>query len=163
MASRIHAIVPRIGLVLSPLLLLVAVGTYVLYGRPYEVPTDSDIFTVVQGTWAWTTADSNCAANSHTISFTPDHSGMIITAAHPYRRPDGKLDSVAFYDVQGHTRSWIRGVIRGETRLTAEGRPVVWDLVLMSPNRYVWHRTDWTPGGYTRAIRRCAEGEIRRR
>lgn len=155
MPSRIHAIVPRVGLALAPVLLLAAVVGYVLYVRPYEVPADTDIFAVVQGTWAWTTSDSNCATDPHTITFTPDHTGMIITAAHPYRRADGRLDSIAFYDIQAHTRSWIRGAIRGETRLTADGRPVVWDLVLKSPDRYAWHRTDWVAGGYTRAIRRC--------
>ena len=155
MPSRIHAIVPRVALALGPALLLAAVGGYLLYMRPYEVPTDTDIFTVVQGTWAWTTSDSNCVTNPHTITLTPDHTGMIITAAHPYHRADGRLDSIAFYDIRAHTRSWIRGAIRGETRLTQDGRPVVWDLVLKSPDRYAWHRTDWVAGGYTRAIRRC--------
>ena len=155
MSSRIHEIVPRVAVALAPVLLLAAAGAYLLFGRPYEVPADTDIFTVVQGTWASTSADSDCVTNSYTITFTPDHSGMILTAAHPYRRADGRLDSIAFYDIQDHTRSWIRGAIRGETRLTNDRRPVVWDLVLKSPDRYAWHRTDWVPGGYTRDNRRC--------
>lgn len=163
MASRIHSIIPRVALSTAPLLVVGAALAYLRYGRPYEVPADKDIFTVVQGTWAWTTADTNCATDPHTITFTPDHTGMIITAAHPYRRPDGRLDSVAFYDVLAHTRTWIRGAIRGETRLTRAGRPVVWDLVLRSPDRYAWHRTDWVPGGYTRDVRRCSPAELRRR
>lgn len=157
MASRIHSLLPRVGLAVAPLFLLAAVA-YLWYDRPYEVPADDDIFSVVQGTWAWTTADSNCATDPHTIAFTPDHKGMIITAAHSYRRPDGRLDSIAFYDIQSHTRSSIRGAIRGETRMTDDGRPVIWDLVLKSPDRYAWHRTDWMPGGYTREIRRCSPG-----
>lgn len=157
MASRIHAIVPRAAFVIGPLLLLGMAAIYVHYTRIYEVPEGTDIFDVVEGTWAWTTADSNCATDPHTITFTSDHSGMLIKSAHPYRWPDGRLDSVAYYDIQAHTRSWIRGAIRGETRLTADGRPVVWDLVLKSPDRYAWHRTDWVAGGYTREIRRCAK------
>jgi hypothetical protein len=43
----------------------------------------------------------------------------------------------------------------GETRRTAEGVPVVWDLVLVDSNTYRWHRTDWPWGGSTKAIRRC--------
>lgn len=160
MTSRIHAILPRVALVLGPLLALAGVIAYARYTRPYEVPADTDIFTVVEGKWAWTTADSNCAADPHTITFTRDHTGMVITASHPYRWPDGRLDSVAFYDIQAHTRGWIRGAIRGETRRTAEGRLVVWDLVLRSPDRYAWHRTDWLPGGYTQEVRRCPPAEI---
>ena len=117
----------------------------------------------VEGTWAWTTENTNCATDPHTITFTPDREQMIITAAHPYRRADGKLDSVAVYDIQAHTGGWIRGAIRGETRLTPDGRPVVWDLVLQSPDRYVWHRTDWLPGAHTRAIRRCPARQSRTR
>jgi len=154
MASRIHSILPRVGLAMVPLSLLAGIA-YLWHERPYELPADQDVFTVVQGTWAWTTADSNCATNPHTIKFTPDHKGMIITAARPYRRPDGRFDSVAFYDIRAHTRSSIRGAIRGETRMTEDGHPVVWDLVLKSPDRYAWHRTDWTFGSYTREIRRC--------
>lgn len=158
MPARIHAILPRIALALGPLLILVGSVAYYRYARSYVVPAGTDIFAVVQGTWAWTTAGDQCITNPHTISFTPDHTGMIITAAHPYRRPDGRLDSVAFYDIQAHTASWIRGAIRGETRQTEDGRPVVWDLVLTSPDRYVWHRTDWLAGMHTREIRRCPWG-----
>lgn len=156
MASRLHSIIPRVGLVVAPILILGMALAYVRYTRPYEVPATTDIFTVVQGTWAWTTADTNCAADPHSITFTPDHTGMIITLSHPYHRPDGTMDSVAYYDIQGYTRGWIRGAIRGESRLTDDGRPVVWDLVLKSPDVYAWHRTDWMPGGYTREIARCA-------
>jgi hypothetical protein len=156
MASRIHSIIPRVGLVVTPLLLLSAAAVYVHYAHVYEVPQGTDIFAVVAGTWAWTTADTNCATDPHTITFTPDHKGMLIKLAHAYHLPDGRLDSVAYYDIQGYTRSSIRGAIRGETRLTADDRPVVWDLVLKSPDRYAWHRTDWAPGGYTREVRRCS-------
>ncbi len=163
MASRIHSIVPRVAVAVAPVLALAAVSAYLRYTRPYEVPAGRDIFGLVQGTWAWTTADSNCATDPHRITFTPDHRGMIITAAHPYRRPDGQLDSVAYYDILAYSRGWIRGAIRGETRLTADGRPVVWDLVLRSPDRYAWHRTDWFRDAYTREIRRCAEATARHR
>lgn len=156
MASRVHSIFPRVALGIGPLLVLGAVGAYLRHTQPYEVPAVADIFTVVQGTWAWTTDDSNCVTDPHRIAFTSDHTGMIITLAHPYRWPDGRLDSVAFYDIQTYTRTWIRGAIRGETRLTESGRPVVWDLVLRSRDRYVWHRTDWARGAYTRDIRRCS-------
>ena len=155
MTSRIHDILPRAGLVLVPLLLLGVLVLYLDYTQVYEVPAGADIFAVVAGTWAWTTADSNCAKDPHTITFTPDRKGMVIKSAHPYHRPDGRVDSIAYYDIQEYTRSSIRGAIRGETRLTADDRPVVWDLVLKAPDLYTWHRTDWPSRGYTSQIRRC--------
>jgi hypothetical protein len=49
----------------------------------------------------------------------------------------------------------LRMVIEGETRKTAAGEPVVWDLVLLSNDQFCWHRTDWSPGACTKAIVRC--------
>ena len=45
--------------------------------------------------------------------------------------------------------------MNGETRTTSNAALVVWDLVLMSSNRYQWHRTDWGDAGLTKAIIRC--------
>jgi len=157
MPSRIHAIVPRVALAAALPLLALIVGSYFWYIRPYVVPPGTDIFTAVQGIWAWTTSDSACTRDWHRITFSPDHRIMRITSSKPYKGTDGKLDSVAVYDIQAATGTWIRGAIRGETRLTAEGRPVVWDLVLRSADRYAWHRTDWSQGGYTREIERCSD------
>ena len=154
-ASRIHAIIPRIAIAVGLPGVFVLVGVYLWSSRPYAVEPDTDIFAVVQGRWAWTTADSGCTNDWHRITFSPDRKVMSIASSKPYEGADGKLDSLAVYDIQDHTRSWIRGAIRGETRLTRGGQPVVWDLALRSPDRYVWHRTDWIRGGYTREIRRC--------
>ena len=156
MASRIHAILPRVALSLGLAGSVAGLAGYYWYTRPYEVPSDVDIYEVVEGTWAWTNSDSACTRDWHRIAFSPDHTVMNITSSKPYRGMDGQLDSVAVYDILAHSRGWIRGAIRGETRLTADGRPVVWDLVLRSHDRYAWHRTDWAQGGYTREIRRCS-------
>lgn len=158
MASRIHAILPRVALILTPILAGVGVGGYLWSIRPYSVPGDTDIFTVAAGRWAWTSVDSGCTRDDwHRIAFTLDHKVMTITHSRAYVTAGGTRDSVAVYDIQAYTRSWIRGAIRGETRRTPAGQPVVWDLVLRSPDRYAWHRTDWSTGGYTREIRRCRE------
>jgi hypothetical protein len=153
--SRIHAILPRIAVALALPLLAGGVGAYVWLTRSYEVPEGSDVFEVAAGRWAWTTDSTDCTTEWHTISFSPDRQVMTITNSEPYERPDGMLDSVAVYDVVEHTRGRIRGAIRGETRLTADSQPVVWDLVLRSEDRYAWHRTDWIRGGLTREIQRC--------
>jgi hypothetical protein len=62
---------------------------------------------------------------------------------------------VAEYDIQEVSRRHVRGRIRGETRRTDAGEPVVWDLVLTSRDEYRWHRTDWPPGSDTKSVRRC--------
>ena len=155
MASRIHAVLPRVALSLGLVGSVAGLAGYYWYTRPYEVPADMDVYRVVEGTWAWTTSDSACTRDWHRIGFSPDRTVMTITSSQPYRGADGKSDSIAVYDILAHSRGWIRGAIRGETRLTEDGRPVVWDLVLRSRNRYAWHRTDWARGGYTREIRRC--------
>jgi len=155
MASRIHSLLPRIAIASVLPLLAVLVLAYRWYRRPYVVPEGTEIFDVVQGRWAWSGGDESCDTEWHVIAFSADQRVMMITNSKPYEGADGKLDSVAVYDIQAHTTSWIRGAIRGETRLTADGKPVVWDLVLRTRDRYVWHRTDWVAGGFTRAIERC--------
>jgi hypothetical protein len=156
MTSRIHSILFRAALAS---VLVVPIAGFLVYRaitNPYEPPPGSDVFALVQGSWAWSTSDSNCVKEPEKISFTPDHKGMIITLARPYRLPNGRWDSVASYDIRSVTPASIRGSMRGETRLTADSQLVVWDLVLTSPDRFVWHRTDWASWEHTRAVRRCA-------
>lgn len=155
--SRIHSILPRIALAIGLLLPVAGFLLFRSFTKSYEPPPGTDIFALVQGSWAWTTADSNCLTDPQRITFTPDHRGMIITLAHPFTRPDGTQDSVAYYDILRVTPNSIRGAIRGETRLTADSQPVVWDLVVRSPNRFAWHRTDWAGWELTRDMRRCSD------
>lgn len=157
MAASIHSILPRAAIVVALIGSVVGVGLYLRRAHPYAVPADEDIFAVVQGRWAWTTQGDGCAGDWHRIDFSSDRSMMTITSSKPYKGANGALDSVATYDVLSHSRSWIRGAMRGETRLTRTGQPVVWDLVLRSHDSYAWHRTDWLFGGHTAAIRRCPE------
>lgn len=155
MASRIHSLLPRVALWSSFLIPVAIYVAYRSYTGVFEVPRGSDIFAVVQGSWAWSPADSGCRDNPHRIAVSTDHRTMTITAAHPYKHGDGSLDSIVHYEILQATRSSIRGVIRGETRLTRDSQPVVWDLVLKSPDSYTWHRTDWLSWQHTRLIRRC--------
>jgi hypothetical protein len=122
---------------------------------PYEASSAVDIFNVASGTWDWTGAHGFCAENPHTITFSADRQLMTITPRIPWTDSAGVEQGPAVYDIQEHTRERIRGQIRGETRLTKSGEPVVWDLVLFSADEYRWHRTDWPPGSYTEKVVRC--------
>jgi hypothetical protein len=156
MASSIHSLIPRLAIVVVPVALVV--GAYAAYRQlvhAYDVPDGSDIFQVVEGRWALPGPAGNCDTNAVTIRFTADHADMILISPHPMRRDGGELDSMARFPLLGHTRHSIRVVRRGETRLGADGTPVVWDLVLRSPDTYSWHRSDWLPIAFTREHQRC--------
>ena len=112
----------------------------------------------VAGKWTWTTADDPCGADWHTISFSAAGDSMWIVSSRAFEGVDGGRDSITDYVIQELRRSRIRASIPGETRLTATGTPVVWDLVLRGPDRYAWHRTDWFPGTFTAEIVRCEPG-----
>lgn len=84
-----------------------------------------------------------------------DRRVMTLLSPEPYTDSAGIVHRTTEYDVLEHSRGRIRGAIRGETRRTEGGEPVVWDLVLVGPNTYRWHRTDWPIGAFTKAVRRC--------
>lgn len=156
MASRIHSLLPRFAIAAGLLGLVVAPAVvYRRFVHAYDVPAGSDIFEVVQGKWALLGSAGSCDTNAVTIRFTRDHADLILQSPHPLRGTDEVVDSITRYPLLGHTRHSIRVVRRGETRLGADGTPVVWDLVLRSPNSYSWHRSDWLPITFTRELQRC--------
>lgn len=138
-----------------PLALSVALLIWLQPWVKYEIPADTDIYAVVAGTWDWAGADSVCVRDAHTISFSPDQRIMVLTHTLPWTDSEGVEHRVAEYDIQEVSRRHVRGLIRGETRRTDAGEPVVWDLVLRSPDEYRWHRSDWPEGSYTKPVRRC--------
>jgi hypothetical protein len=119
-----------------------------------------EIFRPVAGSGDWARGDSTCLGNTHTIAFGGQGREMVLT----FREP---IDSVsrqrvvrykvlqAGSNVQPELPVVIRAAMEGETRRTESGVPVVWDLIMASPNRYHWHRTDWPNGGVTGAVIRC--------
>jgi hypothetical protein len=133
------------------LVVLVAISAWALRRPQYVVPGE-DITRYVAGRWDWSTRVSPCRDSAHTIAFSPDRKLMTITSEYVARSDS---ERVATYDLLNVSRSSFRGAIRGETRRTPSGVPVVWDLVLFSPTEYRWHRTDWNSWGYTAAVIRC--------
>jgi hypothetical protein len=83
---------------------------------------------------------------------------MALTMRKTWTDDDGEAHRTAIYDLSNPTLSSVRGAIRGEERLTETGEPVVWDLVLTSPESFAWHRADWPAGSLTGTLRRCPPG-----
>ncbi|HET9708079.1 MAG TPA: hypothetical protein VFP39_07230 [Gemmatimonadales bacterium] len=156
MTARIHSLLPKIAIVVTFLMLIVLPGVFYHHlTYTYNVPRGADVFQTVAGRWTMVGRSGSCDTNSVTLRFTPDHADMILTRSHPVRGPDGSLDSVSRYPVIGHTLHSIQVVRRGETSLNPDSTPVIWTLVLRSPDRYTWHRSDWLPIWFTPELRRC--------
>ena len=129
-------------------MLLVAFGMWSLSSRGYVFP-DRDLATHLSGPWDWSTHAHRCDDGvAHVIAFSPDRRTMTISL------PRSAADTgwTATYDIMSLTPSRLRGAIRGETRLTDGGKPVVWDLVMFGPDEYHWQRTDWKSWQYTAGI-----------
>jgi hypothetical protein len=145
-----------LGIGVAFLAALAGIGLWSARVSPYALPAGADIRKTVAGRWDWTTHAATCTDSAHVIAFPGDGKTMTITSQFPIVDSLGRDHTVSTYDIRLSTPSFIRGAIRGETRMTSAGTPVVWDLVLVGPDEYRWRRTDWsTPWGYTGSIVRC--------
>jgi hypothetical protein len=141
-----------------PLVLLVALLSWWKPWLPtvYLAASPDDAVRVASGTWDWVGRVNWCRDDPETITFSADHRQMIIADRKGWKNDStGQIEHVAVYDIQDITRSRIRGLIRGESRKTDAGQPVVWDLMLRTENSFAWHRTDWAESNRTKSLRRC--------
>lgn len=139
-----------LGGLATTLVLVVALGLWSLSRAGYAFP-DQDLPHHLAGRWDWSTRAQPCADGGHVISFSEDRKSM--TIAQP---PLGAYTGwSATYDILRLSPTRIRGAIRGETRLTDDGVPVVWDLVMIGPDEYRWQRADWRFWQFTPSVRRC--------
>jgi hypothetical protein len=133
---------------------LVALVAVLFGGCVASRPVDQSIFAVLPGTWAWEqNAEFGCEGNSHAISFTRDRKVMLLKYRQESKEQEIPADAVRYQVLQSEPH--LRMVIEGEKRTTPAGDPVVWDVVLLGPDRFCWHRTDWQPGACTPAVVRC--------
>ena len=129
--------------------------------EPYAAP-DGDVFAAAAGIWDWEGAEEFCRKDPHTIAFSEDRALMTLVSREPWTDSSGTVHQATEYEVLEHSAGRVRGRIRGEDRRTADGEPVIWDLVLVDANTYRWHRTDWPLGGFTKPVHRCpANGPTR--
>lgn len=131
--------------------LIVVLGLGSLSRTGYAFP-DRDLPPHLAGRWDWSTRAQPCRDGGHVISFSADRKTMTI------KQPSlGAYKGwSATYDILHLGPTRLRGAIRGETRLTDAGTPVVWDLVMIGPDEYRWQRTDWPSWQFTAGVQRCS-------
>ena len=113
------------------------------------------------GQWGWSQGKNRCDDNPHSIEFSDDGREMLLTRAHSTRNFAGAMVRTSRYDVLDVQDGVVRMKLRGEGRRTEEGELVVWDLRLLGPSAYCWHRTDWPAADCTNRVVRCGgEGAV---
>jgi hypothetical protein len=125
----------------------------------YQAPSGTSVTELVAGVWDGDDAPDRCVANPHRIGFSPDTLLMVVTHKEPWTDSTGVRRQIAEYDILQVSADRIRGQIRGETQMTSAGEPVVWEVVLVSPNSYRWRRTDLGVFGFTGSVSRCPEAD----
>jgi len=121
-----------------------------------QFASSASIFTRVAGTWAYLDKSGkvDCKSNE-TISFSRDLSVATFKSTEPYIMGDGSKSDTVTYKVLHAQGNVITMFINGETRTTEGGDPVVWSLVLLDAQTFVWRRTDWPAGDSTNPRIRC--------
>jgi hypothetical protein len=128
-----------------------AAAALVLGGTP--APPSDDVLAEIQGTWGWTDGELSCETNPHTIRLSDDGRRLTFSYPHPIVEETGRAESV--YEVLGHGESTLRLFLTSETRRDAAGTLVEWDLIMLSPDAYVWRQSDWPAEVSTGLIERC--------
>jgi hypothetical protein len=114
------------------------------------------VYSALSGQWGWTSDHArSCARNPHTLAFSADRHFMILRHRAPIKAFDGNERSEAYYRVLQSSSHTITLGLEGETRLQRDGRPVLWELRLLSESAYCWHRTDKSERSCSPPIVRC--------
>jgi len=142
-----------------PAVLVAVIGysTWPWTTPPFAAPSQEAFFELAAGTWDWE-SDSSCATNPQVVAFSEDRQLMLITMREKWETAAGDSVRASVYDLSARSPSLVRGAIRREQRLTDDGQPVEWELVLQDSNHFAWHRTDWAAGNTTRSLVRCPDG-----
>ena len=91
-----------------------------------------------------------------TISTGSEAASATFTFTKPFENDDGKTVSAAVYKVLRTKGKGMTLYLDGEKRETAGGDPIVWTLVMIKQDAFVWRQTDWGPGESTVPFVRCA-------
>ncbi len=110
----------------------------------------NQMFQILEGKWLYMATDCqkafrmNVSADHKTIKFT-------------YPKSEGKEEREYNFNVSEVGNYYIRGQYEGEKRLTADGKPEVWDFIFLSNDEFIWHRSDWKELAATPPVTRCKE------
>lgn len=122
-------------------------------------PARADIFDDLAGSYGTAfREDLSCARAPHRVSFSADRRRAHFELSSEISDYQGQPRRRADYTVLGLGAEGIEMVLDGETRLTAEGRPVIWVLRKAAGiDGYCWGRTDWPRGKCQHLNLRCKD------
>lgn len=140
-----------------------AVGSLILLGSVLLVPGQRiakepgplTFQEIAAGTWGFDAEGASCDDNPHRIEFSADGQFMWLRYS---KGVDGELPPITEYRLIDEGPGFMRMRIMGETRTTEADDLIEWDMVLLTPDAYCWHRTDWEEGGCTQPAYRCSPG-----
>jgi len=97
----------------------------------------------------------SCDTWAETITFSADRSTATFRATKNYTVAGGKRTNTITYKILAVRDNAITMSMNEEDRRTEKGDLVVWTLILLGDDEFVWHRTDWPAGESTVPRLRC--------
>lgn len=146
----------RSGVVMSRLVRTALVVAVALAGCSTGLAPSADIdpFQALPGKWGWE-GSNDCREAPVEIRFHESGKRMHLSNAPETGNGGRELRRVAKYTVLGPIANGLGMSMDGEDRLDPSGRPVTWDLVMLSNDQFCWHRSDWPDTGCTKPVNRC--------
>jgi hypothetical protein len=119
-----------------------------------------DVVPALAGTWGWTKDPArSCKANPHTLAFSADRHFLILRHRAPIETYDGSSRIEAYYRVLQIHKNSVTLLLEGETRRQRDGRPISFELRLLSDTAYCWHRTDKSSRECSPPVVRCRRAD----
>lgn len=125
-----------------------------------KASTASSIRAQLPGRWDWADSSPRCGDTAAELSFTDDGQGLRVRVATGVYIGTTLLGPEAKYAILVESPTVLRMQLDGETRQTTAGAVVVWDVVLLDPNQFCWHRADWKSDVCTKPMQRCTEANV---
>jgi hypothetical protein len=133
-------------------ILILLAATTLAQAGPIEEGKTYLIRDIVTGTWGTEFEGAKCSDNPHTLTFSAGGQMMTLAYAKSLNAdPPTKVE----YQIIGEGKGFIRMQKLTETETGGDGQLVMWDIVLLGPDSFCWHRSDWADDGCTKPITRC--------
>lgn len=122
--------------------------------RTLTFENPAEMFRLLNGEWSYDTQDCQ---QPFVFTVASDRKSIKGTYRSFDAQTKQELKEEFTYRVIDANKLRIRAQIEGEKRLTADGKPVVWDFYFFSRDEFRWHRTDWGKDAFTPPVTRCKE------